>query len=130
MRTYASLIAHLQNGEWEHTSEIFPVRTHHVGTWQEVHSRCKQPVMAAPPSATMLGTQHSWLGGYYQCRRLNLRYRGADGKPVFCHSLNNTVVAGPRILIPILEVYQNKDGSVTVPNALRPYMNGQDRIGG
>jgi seryl-tRNA synthetase len=48
---------------------------------------------------------------------------------VFCHSLNNTVIAGPRILIPILELYQNQDGSVTVPQALRPYMGGQERIG-
>ncbi len=76
------------------------------------------------------GETHSASRLYdYQCRRLNLRYRAADGKTVFCHSLNNTVVASPRILIPILEVYQNADGSVTVPEALRPYMNGKERIG-
>jgi seryl-tRNA synthetase len=76
------------------------------------------------------GETHSASRLYdYQCRRLNLRYRGADGKTVFCHSLNNTVIAGPRILIPILELYQNEDGSVTVPRALRPYMGGQERIG-
>ncbi len=75
------------------------------------------------------GETHSASRLYdYQCRRLNLRYRGADGKTVFCHSLNNTVIAGPRILIPILELYQNEDGSVTVPHALRPYMGGQERI--
>ena len=76
------------------------------------------------------GETHSASRLYdYQCRRLNLRYRDHTGKTVFCHSLNNTVVASPRILIPILEMYQNDDGSVTVPPPLRPYMNGQDRIG-
>ncbi|MHC5008758.1 MAG: aminoacyl--tRNA ligase-related protein [Planctomycetota bacterium] len=76
------------------------------------------------------GETHSASRLYdYQCRRLNMRYRDHTGKTVFCHSLNNTVVASPRILIPILEVYQNDDGSVTVPPPLRPYMNGQERIG-
>ncbi len=44
------------------------------------------------------------------------------GKPQIRHTLNNTVVASPRILIPILEQYQNEDGSVTVPEVLRKYM--------
>jgi seryl-tRNA synthetase len=48
---------------------------------------------------------------------------------VFCHSLNNTVAASPRLLIPILEMYQNEDGSVTVPEVLRGYMGGKGRIG-
>jgi seryl-tRNA synthetase len=65
----------------------------------------------------------------YQCRRLNLRYRDEDGRPTPCHSLNNTVVASPRILIPLLEMYQNEDGSITIPEALRPYMGGRERIG-
>ncbi len=47
----------------------------------------------------------------------------------FCHTLNNTVVASPRVLIPILENWQNGDGSVTVPEALRPYLHGRERIG-
>jgi len=45
-----------------------------------------------------------------------------------CHTLNNTVIASPRILIPILENHQNADGSVTIPPALRPYVGGQARI--
>ncbi len=65
----------------------------------------------------------------FQARRLNLRYKTADGKIRFVHTLNNTVVASPRILIPILENYQNADGSVTIPEALRPLMGGRDRIG-
>lgn len=77
------------------------------------------------------GETHSASRLYdYQCRRLNLRYRDPETKkPVFCHSLNNTVAASPRLLVPILEMYQNEDGSITVPKALRPYMNGQERIG-
>ncbi len=76
------------------------------------------------------GETHSASRLYeFQTRRLNLRYKGADGKVRFCHSLNNTVVASPRILIPILENYQNADGSVTVPEVLRAYMGGRERIG-
>ena len=65
----------------------------------------------------------------YQTRRLNMRYRAEDKKTIVCHSLNNTVAASPRILIPIIEMYQNEDGSITIPNVLRPYMNNADRIG-
>jgi seryl-tRNA synthetase len=76
------------------------------------------------------GETHSASRLYeFQARRLNLRYKGADGKIRFCHTLNNTVVASPRILIPILENYQNADGTVTVPEVLRPYLNGRERIG-
>jgi len=59
----------------------------------------------------------------FQARRLNLRYKDpATKKNVFCHTLNNTVIASPRILIPILEIYQNADGSITIPKVLRPYI--------
>ena len=78
------------------------------------------------------GETHSASRLYdYQCRRLNMRYKGEStgGKTVFCHSLNNTVLASPRVLIPILEMYQNADGTVTVPEALRPYMGGRTKIG-
>lgn len=76
------------------------------------------------------GETHSASRLYdYQCRRLNMRYKDENGNNVFCHSLNNTVLASPRILIPILELYQNADGSVTVPTVLRPYMGGRERIG-
>jgi seryl-tRNA synthetase len=44
------------------------------------------------------------------------------------HTLNNTVIASPRALIAVLELYQNADGSVTVPKALRPYMGGMEKI--
>jgi len=65
----------------------------------------------------------------FQARRMNLRYRPQKGaKPVFVHTLNGSGLALPRTLIAILENYQNDDGSVTVPEALRPYMNNRDRL--
>ena len=80
--------------------------------------------------ATGYGETHSASRLYeFQARRLNLRYKDKDGKIRFCHTLNNTVVASPRILIAILENYQNEDGSITIPEALRAYVGGQDRIG-
>ncbi|MBC7833951.1 MAG: serine--tRNA ligase [Phycisphaerales bacterium] len=80
------------------------------------------------------GETHSASRLYdFQCRRLNMRYRpggeAGQGPTQVCHSLNNTVLASPRVLIPILEMYQNADGSVTVPEVLRPYMGGKQRIG-
>jgi seryl-tRNA synthetase len=81
------------------------------------------------PSRNGYGETHSASRLYdFQARRCNLRYKTADGKTVFCHTLNNTVIASPRILIPILETYQNPDGSVTVPEVLRPHMNNLGRI--
>lgn len=66
--------------------------------------------------------------GEFQSRRLNIRYRNAEGKLEFCATLNNTAVASPRILIPILETYQQADGSVKIPEALLPYMHGITEI--
>jgi seryl-tRNA synthetase len=81
------------------------------------------------PSRRGYGETHSASRFHdFQARRLNMRYRDAEGKVQFCHTLNNTVIASPRILIPLLELNQNADGSVTVPKALRPYMHGLERI--
>ncbi|MDH4201609.1 MAG: serine--tRNA ligase [Phycisphaerae bacterium] len=81
------------------------------------------------PSRNSYGETHSASRFYeFQARRMNLRYKNAQGKNVFCHTLNNTVIASPRVLIPILELYQNTDGSVTIPEVLRPYMQGQEKI--
>ena len=62
-----------------------------------------------------------------QARRLKIRVKGSDGK-YFAHTLNNTVVAPPRMLIAFLENNLNEDGSVNIPEALRPYMGGQDKL--
>ncbi len=82
------------------------------------------------PSRKSYGETHSASRFYdFQARRLNLRYRDGDGKLQFCHTLNNTAIASPRILIPLLENYQNADGTVTIPEVLRPYMGGREKIG-
>jgi seryl-tRNA synthetase len=63
----------------------------------------------------------------FQARRSNLRYRPeAQAKPLFAHTLNNTAIASPRFLIPLLELNQQADGSVVIPEPLRPYMNGTE----
>ena len=65
--------------------------------------------------------------GDAQARRLKIRVSGKDGK-YFAHTLNNTVVAPPRMLIAFLENNLNEDGSVNIPEVLRPYMGGMDKI--
>jgi seryl-tRNA synthetase len=65
-------------------------------------------------------TLHDW-----QARRANLRYRGADGKVRFAHTLNNTALASPRILVPLLENHQTGDGRVRLPRALQELMGSE-----
>ena len=66
--------------------------------------------------------------GDAQARRLRMRVKGADGKIYLPHTLNNTVVAPPRMLIAFLENHLEADGSVTIPEVLRPYMGGTERL--
>ncbi len=81
------------------------------------------------PSRNSYGETHSASRFHeFQARRLKMRYRDGAKKVRYCHTLNNTVIASPRILIPILELYQNADGTVTIPEALRPYMGSRERI--
>ena len=70
----------------------------------------------------------SYLGDW-QARRTGLRYRDADGKLQFAHTLNNTGVATPRILVPLLENHQQADGTVRVPAALQAYLGGRTVLG-
>ncbi len=79
--------------------------------------------------------QHGWLEVSscsnfedFQARRANIRYRDATGKPQFIHTLNGSGVALPRLMIAILEQCQQADGSVTLPPAIVPYMNGLTQI--
>lgn len=67
--------------------------------------------------------------GDWQARRTGIRYKDKDGKMQFPHTLNNTGIASPRILVPFLENHQQKDGSIRIPEALRPFLGGRDRIG-
>jgi seryl-tRNA synthetase len=87
------------------------------------------------PSRNAYGETHSGSAlRDFQARRLNLRYRPAptaeikNPGPQFCYTLNNTAIACPRVLISLLELYQEADGSVAVPEVLVPYMGGTDRI--
>ena len=64
----------------------------------------------------------------YQARRMQARYRNEKGKPELAHTLNGSGLAVGRTLVAILENYQNADGSVTIPAALRPYMDGREKL--
>jgi seryl-tRNA synthetase len=64
----------------------------------------------------------------YQARRANIRYRDENGKPQFVHTLNGSGVALPRLVIAIMENYQNEDGSIDLPEAIQPYMGGLKKL--
>ncbi|MDA0666170.1 MAG: serine--tRNA ligase [Planctomycetota bacterium] len=84
------------------------------------------------PSRGAYGETHSASRFHdFQTRRLNLRYRPeGKGKPQFCHSLNNTVIASPRVLIALMENHQLADGTIYVPEVLRPYLGGDTVLRG
>ena len=87
--------------------------------------RLKYEVETWMPSRDSYSETHSCSSfGDFQSRRSNIRYRTATGETAFAYTLNNTEVAVPRILIPLLEHHQQADGSVRIPEALRPYLNG------
>ena len=91
------------------------VRKHDIETWM--------------PSRKTYSETHSCSTLHdFQARRAGIRYRSAPNALKFAYTLNNTAVATPRILIPLLENHQNGDGSVTIPLALRKYMGGIDRL--
>ncbi len=68
--------------------------------------------------------------GTFQARRTNTRYRDNNGNMQFVATLNNTGIAVPRVLVPLLEIHQNPDGSVNIPAKLQPLMGGRTKIGG
>lgn len=82
------------------------------------------------PSREGYGETHSASRFHdFQARRLKLRYRGADKKTDYCHTLNNTVAASARMLLALLENHQQADGRVYVPEPLRPYLGGRELLG-
>lgn len=88
----------------------------------------KNDIEAWMPSRKSYGETHSCSSFYdFQARRLGTRYREKD-ETIYCYTLNNTCIASPRILIPLLEVHQQSDGTVRLPQALRKYMGGQEFI--
>jgi seryl-tRNA synthetase len=89
----------------------------------------KHEVESWMPGRSAFSETHSCSTlGDFQARRSNIRVRTADGSLVFPYTLNNTAIASPRILIPLLENHQNADGSVNLPAALVPYMNSRARL--
>jgi len=80
-----------------------------------------------PSENTYRETHSSSYFHDFQTHRLNIRYRDKEGKMRFVHSLNNTALASPRILVPLIENNQQADGSILIPEVLRPYMH-KDRI--
>ncbi|HON90176.1 MAG: serine--tRNA ligase [Phycisphaerae bacterium] len=90
----------------------------------------KYDIEAWMPSRKSYSETHSASKFHeFQARRMNLRYKDSKTKKnLYCHTLNNTVIASPRVLIPLMEMYQNADGSISIPEVLRPYMGGRDRI--
>ncbi len=121
----------LSNAEAVMQALELPYRVVNVCTGDLGRGQAKKfDVEAWMPSRKSYCETHSASKFYeFQARRMNLRYKDPGRKKnIFCHTLNNTVIASPRILIPILELYQNADGSITIPKALRPYMNGKETI--
>jgi seryl-tRNA synthetase len=89
------------------------VRKHDIETWM--------------PSRQSYGETHSCSSFHdFQARRLGIRYRDNGGNKAFIHTLNNTAIATPRILIAFLENHQVEDGSIYVPKVLRPYLGGRE----
>jgi len=105
-----------------------------TGDMGQSHHRSFDIEVYAPGADAWLEVSSvSWFSDY-QARRANIRYRpvDADGRPVkgteFVHTLNGSALAVPRVWAAIVENYRNDDGSVTVPEAIRPYMRGIERI--
>jgi seryl-tRNA synthetase len=89
----------------------------------------KFDIEAWVPSQEMYRETHS--ASYFhdfQTRRLNIKYTDKEGKRRFAHSLNNTAVATPRLLVPFIENHQQADGTIIIPEALRPYLGGRETL--
>lgn len=89
----------------------------------------KHDIEAWMPSRNSYSETHSCSSfNDFQARRSNIKYKDENGDLKYAYTLNNTAIASPRILIPILENYQNEDGSITIPEVLVPYMGGMTKI--
>ena len=127
----------LANAEQVMQALELPYRVANVCTGDLGRGQAKKfDIEAWMPSRNNYCETHSASKLYdFQARRMNLRYKKSKSQIAnrksqiqFCHTLNNTVIASPRILIPILELYQNADGSITIPLALQPYMGDREKI--
>lgn len=120
----------LQNAEDVLAALELPYRVVDVCTGDMGQAKVRQfDIETWMPGRDAYGETHSASAYHdFQARRLNIRCRSPGGKPQICFTLNSTVIASPRILIPLLEVHQTADGGVTIPAALRPYLGGRERI--
>ncbi len=123
------------NKMWSYTVEFFrsldiPVRTLECCSGDLADLKVKSCDVEAwsPRQKTYFEVGSCSTLGDAQARRLGIRVKGADGKKYFAHTLNNTVVAPPRMLIAFLENNLQEDGSIRIPEALRPYMGGKEFI--
>ena len=116
----------MKNSEDFLTSLEIPFRVVELCTGEMgAPQKYKRDIESWMPSRQCYSETHScsWLGDF-QARRLRIMYRDTNGKKHYCQTLNNTLVASPRLLIPLLEIHQQADGSVTLPQVLHKYMNG------
>jgi seryl-tRNA synthetase len=119
----------LKNAEEFIQSLELPYRVLRIATGDMGAGKVKMyDVETYMPSRQRYGETHSASNlGDWQARRLNIKYQ-EQARKLYCHMLNNTLMASPRLLIPLLEINQQKDGSVLIPQVLRSYMNGMERI--
>lgn len=117
----------LQNSEDFLQSMNIPYRVVDVCTGDMGQGQVyKNDIESWMPSRNAYGETHSCSTLHsFQARRSALRYRDGENSKSYCHTLNNTLAASPRILIPLLELNQQADGSIVIPEVLRPYMGGQ-----
>lgn len=89
----------------------------------------KHDIEAWMPSRGKYSETHSCSSfADFQARRSGIKYKDENGETKYCYTLNNTAIASPRILIPLLELNQNEDGSINIPEVLVPYMSGMTKI--
>ncbi|MEE9368916.1 MAG: serine--tRNA ligase [Pontiella sp.] len=91
-------------------------------------AKCYDIELWAPAQDKWLEVSSCSNFGDYQARRAGIRYRNEDGKTAFVHTINGSGVALPRLVIAIMENYQNADGSIDLPEAIQPYMGGLQKL--
>ena len=91
-------------------------------------AKCYDLEVWAPGAAAWLEVSSCSNFEDFQARRMNLRFKNSEGKNIFCHTLNGSGLALPRLFIALLETYQQADGHILIPEPLRPYLGGTSQI--
>jgi len=92
-------------------------------------ARCYDIEVWAPGQGRFLEVSSCSNFRDFQARRMGLKYKDGQSKPKFCHTLNGSGTALPRLVIALMETYQQADGSILLPEVIRPYMGGAEKIG-